>query len=74
MDVRDMLSPPASPPVGNRSQKRIDQAPASVNCAKWPQAFMFRPTEIRHRSFDLDFQVRDGESGEVERRFRAIAS
>ena len=71
MDVRDLLSPPASPPIRQQEpEKKADQAPAERELREVAPGFYVSPllkfdTEVS----TLIFQVRDGESGEVERQF-----
>ena len=71
MDVRDLLSPAASPPSRQQEpDKKADQASAERELREVSPGFYVSPllkfdTEIS----TLIFQVRDGESGEVERQF-----
>ena len=71
MDVKDMLSPPASPPIRQQEPDiKTDQAAAERELREVAPGFYVSPllkfdTEVS----TLIFQVRDGESGEVERQF-----
>ena len=71
MDVKDLLSPVVPPPARQQEpEKKADQVPAERELREVAPGFFVSPllkfdTEVS----TLIFQVRDGESGEVERQF-----
>lgn len=71
MDVRNLLSPAASSPARQQEpEKKVDHAPTERELREVAPGFYVSPllkfdTEVS----TLIFQVRDGESGEVERQF-----
>ena len=73
MDVRDMLSPPASLPSRQQeSEKKVDQEPPERELREVAPGFYVSPllkfdTEVS----TLIFQVRDGESRRLSASFRA---
>ena len=71
MDVKDLLSSAAAPPTQQQEpERKVDQAPKERELREVAPGFFVSPllkfdTEVS----TLIFQVRDGESGEVERQF-----
>ena len=71
MDVKELLSSAAAPPIQQQEpEKKADQVPAERELREVAPGFFVSPllkfdTEVS----TLIFQVRDGESGEVERQF-----